>query len=60
MSNNRVKVLLKLKPHSIKELIEKGIKMPRVYLADLSVEGVNIKSEKIHGTRYYYIKENKG
>tara|TARA_R100000458_G_scaffold12816_1_gene10615 strand:+ start:1032 stop:1211 length:180 start_codon:yes stop_codon:yes gene_type:complete len=57
MSSNRVEVLLRLKPHSVKDLIEKGIPLPRMYFADLIVKGKKIKSAKIHGTRYYYIKE---
>ena len=40
MSSNRVEVLLRLKPHSVKDLIEKGIPLPRMYFADLIIKAI--------------------
>jgi len=59
MSNSRVKVLLKLRPYSLKELIEKGVNHPSIHFCNLSCMGIKIKSLKKGGIKHYYIKENK-
>jgi len=59
MSNSHVKILLKLRPHSLNELIEKGVRHPCIHFCNLSCMGVKIKSVKKDGIKHYYIKENK-